>query len=174
MQAEGISPRMTCLAVIEGNGYEAESWWIQKFKSLGFDLTNAHVGGQGGNPGTKQSTPKIISQEQRDRIRKTLTGRKVGFAIRPFIRTADTEARRISASIKAKKGTHLSPEVRERIRESNKLTYKERPHSEEHREKISRSSKLWWDSMSPEQRKEAAETVRLNTKKLLWLAIVIG
>lgn len=71
---------------------ESEIFYIAYFKSLGCRLTNTTLGGQNSNPPPKRvgwnhteeskqimrqkALGKIISQEQRDKISKKLTGRK--------------------------------------------------------------------------------------------------
>jgi hypothetical protein len=96
MFAQGLSPTITILEKVKGDGCAAERKWIAYFKSYGIELTNLTDGGEGNlgwNP----------SPETRYRI---------GSANRDVVFTPE---RRAKMGVK-RKGIALAPEHREHIR----------------------------------------------------------
>jgi hypothetical protein len=74
LTSEGLIPKIELVETVDSKEamYEAEKFWITQFRALGFRLVNTAEGGRGGSG--KRSKP--MSQEQRDKIAATLTGRK--------------------------------------------------------------------------------------------------
>lgn len=160
-----IKPDIRCLAVVNDNGFEAERWWISKLKSLGMDLVNAHEGGGGCIPGVKPPK-RSVSPEVRARISAKLKGRKIGFALKPFVWTPEKQQRAIEASRAVTLGSHHSEEMKTRIRQSNIKTWSDpklrAANSErtkiqlatpESKEKYREVQKKAWASLTPDGKK---------------------
>jgi hypothetical protein len=161
LKSQGLTPLIKCLAVVEDNGFDAERWWIAKFKAMGFDLVNSNEGGPGCIPGVKQSKPKVITPETREKIRASLKGRKLGFALHPenmhsVTMNAESERRRIEKM----RGRVMPEGQKQRIRETNLETWRNYPNMDKHRSRAAASTKRYWDSLPPEERERRNEQQR--------------
>ena len=94
--AQGIRPEIFEIETVDGNGNDAERFWISYFRYIGADLTNIAAGGEGA-PGVK------VSAETRAKLSKALTG---------SVHSAETR-KKMSESLK---GRVFSPESRQKLR----------------------------------------------------------
>lgn len=169
-------PEIVCLAIVEGNGFDAERWWIAKLKSLGMDLVNSHEGGGGCIPGTKPRR-RSVSPEQRAKIKATLKGRRVGFSIHPenmyaHKRTDESEKRRrdslrVPASEERKRKSRESnietwsnPELRRVNSERTKV----QASTVEWKEKYREVQKNAWAKLTSEQRQQRCRKISEGIK----------
>lgn len=153
LKASGLRPKLEILEdVSESEWEEAEIFWIQYLKFLGFRLTNATIGGRGCHG---------ISAEAREKISAANRGKKMSISARKkisdFMKTRDL-GKKMSAEHKlkisiSKKGKPQSSECRAKIKAALQGKLKGRkfgPHTKEHNAKISNSCK--GKKMSPESR----------------------
>jgi|SRR5579872_2645937 len=107
---QDVRPAIELVEEVEdGKVDDAERFWIEQFRSLGFKLTNATLGGEGQSRGWQPSeeTRRRMSeahqgrqrapftQEHRDRIAATLRGRKASEETRKKMAAAHTVHRLI-------------------------------------------------------------------------------
>ena len=73
--SKGLSPTITTLEEVEGNGSADEKEWIAYFKGYGIKLTNGTAGGDGGDTFILKSD--LEKQEFRNKMSKITKGRVV-------------------------------------------------------------------------------------------------
>ena len=124
---EGVQPGIKLLeeCATEELAYEQEVVWIQNLIKQGHKLTNTAKGGRGGSA----YTGRIVTEETRQKISKTLTGRPL----------PEETKRKMSETIRGVPRKPLSEETKRKISEARKgKTFN---HSEETRRKISEANK---------------------------------
>lgn len=125
LSAKGLEPILEILAQVPD--YECQQWeidYIAAFRSLGFDLVNGTLGGEGGSPMLgKKHTPetrakmriaklgknlgKKLSPEHRDKIRAAGIGRKFAAESRAKISAALTGIKRSTETREKLRVAHL-------------------------------------------------------------------
>lgn len=133
----GLRPTIVCLAVVDGDGFEAEKWWIGKLKRMGLDLVNTHAGGGGSIPRT------VMPEERRRRVRES----NVETWRNQELRKANSDRTKLQSA---------TPEWKEKYRDVKKRDW-ERLSLEQYQsrcQKISegRKGQSTWTKLTPEQR----------------------
>jgi len=160
LKANGVSPVMDIVEIVEDKDWqEAERFWIESFRVMGFKLTNLDSGGIGGKRASLETRKKLsialkgLVRSEQNRINSSLAAKGKKKSKEHIANMSAALKGRVFSPDWAKKlgaahlGVPKSPEQRLKMSLSMRGKNAGKKASEEARLKMSNSQKLRWSKI---------------------------
>jgi hypothetical protein len=125
-----------------------EMYWIEQFKSWGFNLVNHTSGGEG----------YTHSEETKEKIRQANSGKNHYFYGKRHKQTSKDKISKSLIGNNYAKGFKHSDETKKKVSKGNREYYKNNPMTDKHKKRISESNRL--AKSDPKIKKEISERIK--------------